>query len=169
MVCASCGQQLATGARFCMDCGAPQLFSCPSCQTPISSQARSTAWTAAQRWPEPRRRQRQRRQRRDRSAGWCRCCSPTWSGSRRCPSIAIPRRSVSSSAATSIAAAPLIERYGGTVEKFIGDAVMAVWGTPGRPRGRRRARGAGGAGAHGAVTRWARRSGCPSCGSGPAC
>jgi class 3 adenylate cyclase len=24
----------------------------------------------------------------------------------------------------------IIERYGGTVEKFIGDAVMAVWGTP---------------------------------------
>lgn len=28
----------------------------------------------------------------------------------------------------------LVERYGGTVEKFIGDAVMAVWG----PRWRRR-------------------------------
>ena len=27
-------------------------------------------------------------------------------------------------------AAQIIERYGGTVEKFIGDAVMAVWGTP---------------------------------------
>jgi class 3 adenylate cyclase len=24
----------------------------------------------------------------------------------------------------------LIERYGGTVEKFMGDAVMAVWGMP---------------------------------------
>src|SRR5437773_859789 len=24
----------------------------------------------------------------------------------------------------------LIDRYGGTVEKFIGDAVIAVWGTP---------------------------------------
>ncbi len=24
----------------------------------------------------------------------------------------------------------IVERYGGTVEKFIGDAVMAVWGVP---------------------------------------
>ena len=35
-----------------------------------------------------------------------------------------PRRATSSRAGRSI------ERYGGTVEKFIGDAVMAVWGTP---------------------------------------
>src|SRR5205085_9139465 len=27
-------------------------------------------------------------------------------------------------------ATDIVERYGGSVEKFIGDAVMAVWGTP---------------------------------------
>ena len=27
-------------------------------------------------------------------------------------------------------AGDVVGRYGGTVEKFIGDAVMAVWGTP---------------------------------------
>ena len=39
-------------------------------------------------------------------------------------------------------AAQIVERYGGTVEKFIGDAVMAVWGAPVAQRGRRRAGGA---------------------------
>ena len=37
---------------------------------------------------------------------------------------------MSFSRATSTRCRRLIELYGGTVEKFIGDAVMAVWGTP---------------------------------------
>ena len=40
------------------------------------------------------------------------------------------RRCGSCCRATSISCRRLIELYGGTVEKFIGDAVMAVWGTP---------------------------------------
>ena len=28
------------------------------------------------------------------------------------------------------AARSIVDRYGGTIEKFIGDAVVAVWGTP---------------------------------------
>ena len=36
----------------------------------------------------------------------------------------------------------VIGRYGGQVEKFIGDAVMAVWGTPVADRGRYGTRGA---------------------------
>jgi class 3 adenylate cyclase len=35
----------------------------------------------------------------------------------------------------------IVERYGGTAEKFIGDAVTVVWGVPRRARGRRRAGG----------------------------
>ena len=64
------------------------------------------------------------------SGGSSRCSSPTWSASPRSPSRATRRRCASCSPRYFERCQRLIERYGGTVEKFIGDAVMAVWGTP---------------------------------------
>ena len=63
----------------------------------------------------------------------------------------------------------VISRYGGVVEKFIGDAVMAVWGTPVAGGGRR---GAGGPGRPGPGSRpwpnWAPKPDCPGWRPGPA-
>ena len=50
----------------------------------------------------------------------------------------------------------IVERHGGSVEKFIGDAVMAVFGVPVAPRGRCAARGARGS----RDARRAARAGC---------
>ena len=46
------------------------------------------------------------------------------------PRTSTPRTRATSSARYFDASRETIERYGGTVEKFIGDAVMAVWGAP---------------------------------------
>ena len=64
------------------------------------------------------------------SGAWSRSSSPTSSASPRFRGARLGGRRASSSRATSTPRQRLIELYGGTVEKFIGDAVMAVWGTP---------------------------------------
>ena len=71
-----------------------------------------------------------RRARLSPSGGWCRCCSRTWSGSRRLSEHRDPEEVRELLRGYFDRCRTLIERYGGTVEKFIGDAVMAVWGTP---------------------------------------
>ena len=64
------------------------------------------------------------------SAASCRSSSPTWSGF----TPFAEERDAEDVRATLdryfAMASEVIGRYGGTVEKFIGDAVMAVWGTP---------------------------------------
>ncbi|MDH4346214.1 MAG: AAA family ATPase, partial [Thermoleophilia bacterium] len=131
MTCASCGTDNRPGRKFCSSCGAPLALACPSCG-------------AAN---EPG----------DAFCGECGAPLVTISykegtaGARAEP--AAERRLVSVLFADLVGFTPLSESrdpeevrellsryfdtarrliglYGGTVEKFIGDAVMAVWGTP---------------------------------------
>ncbi len=136
MVCPSCGTENPADKRFCGDCGTPLASGCPTCGAVnppgkkfcgdcgtalIESATTKTAEVAAARPPDS-------------------------------PAVA-ERRVVSILFAdlvgfTALAegkdaedtrellsryfdlARDVIGRYGGTVEKFIGDAVMAVWGAP---------------------------------------
>jgi len=132
MVCASCGTENSPGRRFCGGCAAPLELLCPSCGStnepgmrfcgacahPLSADASPAAALPAQpQTPVAERRlvsvlfadlvgfttlseTRDAEEVRE-------LLSRYFDGSRR-----------------------LISLYGGTVEKFIGDAVMAVWGTP---------------------------------------
>jgi class 3 adenylate cyclase/tetratricopeptide (TPR) repeat protein len=127
MTCASCGAENRGGRKFCSQCGTPLAFRCPSCG-------------AAN---EP-------------GDAFCGDCGASLEGGGPPPARAEPaaeRRLVSvlfadlvgftavsedrdSEETRELLSAyfdicrSLISRYGGTVEKFIGDAVMAVWGTP---------------------------------------
>ena len=64
------------------------------------------------------------------SGGSSPSCSPTSSALRRSPRTATPEEVRELLSRYFDAARRVIGRYGGTVEKFIGDAVMAVWGAP---------------------------------------
>ena len=130
MNCAACGAENELGRKFCMECGQRLASACPSCGSPNTPGAK-----------------------------FCGECGSVLGDALppdRPAAATVPsteRRLVSVLFAdlvgfTSISEArdaedvrellgryfdacrEIIERYGGTVEKFIGDAVMAVWGTP---------------------------------------
>jgi len=130
VTCTSCGTQNEPGRKFCGNCGTPLAVTCPHCGSPNTPGTR-----------------------------FCGECGNALSGT-DAPAVpaasaspATERRLVSVLFAdlvgfTTISEArdaedvralldsyfeachAIVERYGGTVEKFIGDAVMAVWGTP---------------------------------------
>ncbi len=129
MACSACGAALAAGAKFCSECGTPAAASCPGCGAPVAG------------------------------GRFCsECGTPLTLVAPALPPVSPPapvaeRRLVSSLFADLVGFTPIsegrdpeavrellsayfvrarevVERYGGVVEKFIGDAVFAVWGVP---------------------------------------
>jgi predicted ATPase/class 3 adenylate cyclase len=136
VTCPNCGAENREGRKFCADCGASLAVSCPSCGTANEPGERFCGECGVPLdGPVP-------------------AVSAPTSTPAATPANPIAERRVVSvlfvdlvgfTAASEARdaeetrellsryfdlARTLIERYGGTVEKFIGDAVMAVWGTP---------------------------------------
>jgi class 3 adenylate cyclase/predicted ATPase len=131
MTCPSCGTDNVATAKFCVECGAPLALACPSCGAPYAEGQRfcaecGTALTAAPTAPRtPPPRPAPASERRLVSVLFADLVGfTTLSESRDAEEV---RELLSTYFDT---CRSLIERYGGVVEKFIGDAVMAVWGTP---------------------------------------
>jgi class 3 adenylate cyclase/tetratricopeptide (TPR) repeat protein len=132
MVCPTCTTENEPGRKFCAECGGPLVLACPSCGSANSPGAKFCG---------------------ECGAGLTSEAAPAPISSTTAAARASERRLVSVLFAdlvgfTTISESRdaeevrellsryfdtcrrLISLYGGTVEKFIGDAVMAVWGTP---------------------------------------
>ena len=151
MICSSCGTENRPGSKFCSECATPIAATCPTCGaanlpgskfcSECATPLLATARPATSGSPKPG------------SEGGERLSTGG-------PDTGAERRLVSVLFADLVGFTPfaagrdaeevretltryfdiasdVIGQYGGTVEKFIGDAVMAVWGAPDRPRGRR--------------------------------
>ena len=126
MLCPSCGTENPSGNKFCLECGSVLARTCPACGKPVVAGAKFCGECGAPldaAPPEPR--VQPAAERRLVTVLFADLVGfTTLSEARDAEEVRellsryfdICRR--------------LIELYGGTVEKFIGDAVMAVWGTP---------------------------------------
>src|SRR5690242_1474384 len=131
MICPSCGTENVAGKKFCKECGTALAVACGSCGAALVGDEK-----------------------------FCSECGAPVTGAETGAPAAVAREAPSSERRlvsvlfadlvgfTSLSESRdaeevrdllsryfdtcrrLIELYGGTVEKFIGDAVMAVWGTP---------------------------------------
>src|SRR5215207_4530653 len=128
MQCGNCGAENRADRRFCGQCGSPLAAACPSCGAANDPTDRfcGTCGTALGDAAAP-------------AAG-----APATIAERRLVSVLFadlvgfttlsehrdPEEVRELLSRYFDRCRALIEQYGGVVEKFIGDAVMAVWGTP---------------------------------------
>jgi class 3 adenylate cyclase len=133
VICASCGTENRAGRKFCSNCGSPLAVACPTCGAANEPSDRfcgecGTALTegaAARPASESGRRAEPAAERRLVSVLFADLVGFTaLSESRDSEEVRELLGRYFDSCRR------LIERYGGTVEKFIGDAVMALWGAP---------------------------------------
>ena len=132
MPCPNCGLIDTLPGRFCRDCGTPLTMNCPTCGASTTPGQRfcadcgtALAGSSAAGTQDGARQGGAVAERRVCSVLFCDLVGFTpFSESRDAEDV---RETLSRYFAT---ARTVIERYGGVVEKFIGDAVMAVWGTP---------------------------------------
>jgi class 3 adenylate cyclase/predicted ATPase len=127
--CSSCGAQNRPDRRFCAQCGAPLELKCPSCGASNEHDERfcgDCGKPLASNGPAPApATQTGVSERRLVSVLFADLVSFTTLSEHRDPEAVRELLSLYFDRCRT-----LINRYGGTVEKFIGDAVMAVWGTP---------------------------------------
>ncbi len=138
--CARCGAENPADDRFCGDCGAQLRNACPSCgqgvepgrrycgrcgaavSTAEGAQAETTAPPSSHQQAQP-----------DQPLSERRVCSVLFADLVGFTPLSASRDPEDVRGILSCyfdVARTVIHRYGGVVEKFIGDAVMAVWGTP---------------------------------------
>ena len=131
MRCPACQSENEAGRKFCGECGAPLAQPCPSCGASnaptmkFCGECGTALTTAAPPAPAPVVVAAPAAERRLVSVLFADLVGFTAASEGR--DAEETRELLSRYFET---ARTLIERYGGTVEKFIGDAVMAVWGTP---------------------------------------
>jgi class 3 adenylate cyclase/tetratricopeptide (TPR) repeat protein len=132
MACPSCGTENREGAKFCVRCGAGLSSACTTCGAPFQrgdlfcaecgSQLEQASASPATLSPP-----------REAPTAERRLVSVMFADLVGFTSVSESRDSEEVRELLSRyfeLAQELVNRYGGVVEKFIGDAVMAVWGTP---------------------------------------
>ncbi len=129
MTCPDCGTENQPTAKFCVECGTALAHACAVCGTPHAAGQRFCAECGAQLGEAPAlapaTREAPTAERRLVTVLFTDLVGFTAASEQR---DAEETRELLSSYFE--LARTLIGRYGGQVEKFIGDAVMAVWGTP---------------------------------------